>query len=296
MHSESLTKHHGLAAALLSAALSGVATIFAAGAVRELSPLLVIGTGQLAGALLLIAMARQGQVPLKRSALHDNAFLLIRLIILRGVLSAGLFGIGLGMTESIKAVFFTKIEPYFVLAWGALVHGERHRPAEYVLLAVHVLGALVLSTGGDLSTFGQSQLGDLCIVTAMAISGTTYAASRKLVELAGARYAGALTVGGGACIVLPIALIASGDRLVTASMEGWLYQAVHVVLFYVAALPLWFHALSSVKGWVVSALRAVGPLAGAPVAYLLFGETLSGTQLLGGLAVVLTSALISRYR
>jgi drug/metabolite transporter (DMT)-like permease len=63
-------------------------------------------------------------------------------------------------------------------------------------------------------------------------------------------------------------------------------------MFYVFAAPLWFFALRSVPHWIVSALRACGPLAGAPAAYILLGEKLDWVQMIGGIVIIVTSALI----
>lgn len=286
----------GQMAAVASAAISGVSTVFAAGAIALLSPLLVTGIGQLGGAVILSLAAWMAGRRLRREQLSQHKRDILSLILLRGVVSAGLFAVGLGMTESIKAVFFTKIEPYFVLAWGILVHKERHKPIEFGLLALHLFGALLLSTGGDLSRFGTSQLGDLCIILAMAVSGTTYTASRRLGDALGARNSSALIAGGGALLVLPFALLYDHTTLTAAPLTAWGLLALHTLCFYVAALPLWFYALTRARGWIVSALRAVGPIAGAPVAWMLYGETLSTMQLAGGAVVIGTAALICRYR
>jgi len=53
-------------------------------------------------------------------------------------------------------------------------------------------------------------------------------------------------------------------------------------------------ATKTVKGWIVSTLRYVGPILGAPVAYFLLKETLTLNQIFGAAIVVATSFLIVR--
>ena len=76
--------------------------------------------------------------------------------------------------------------------------------------------------------------------------------------------------------------------------EGWLYLILQAVLLTSVSLTLWFASLKSVKEWIVSSLRAVGPLVGAPFAFFFFGETLSPVQIVGAGIVLTTSFLIAR--
>ena len=65
-------------------------------------------------------------------------------------------------------------------------------------------------------------------------------------------------------------------------------------MFQVIGLTLWFVALKFMQGWIVSALRAVGPVIAAPFAFLFFGQSLSCFQVGGAVLVLATSALIAR--
>ena len=73
---------------------------------------------------------------------------------------------------------------------------------------------------------------------------------------------------------------------------GWIYLLSYVVLFNVIGLTLWYFSLKTVRPWIVSALRSIGPLAGAPIAFLLFGEILSTVQILGAFIVLASSSAI----
>lgn len=98
----------------------------------------------------------------------------------------------------------------------------------------------------------------------------------------------------GGIITLPIALALSPVAFGPEQQLGWLYVGVHAILFYILAISFLYASLDGIEGWLSSALRATGPVVATPIAFLFFGETLSPTQLVGALVVVVTSALISR--
>jgi probable blue pigment (indigoidine) exporter len=98
----------------------------------------------------------------------------------------------------------------------------------------------------------------------------------------------------GGLVVLPLALAVSPLSSWNVFSLGWTYLIAFVLLFNVVGLTMWFASLKTVRGWMVSALRAIGPIAGAPFAWLLFGEILSPVQIIGALIVVSTSAIIAR--
>jgi drug/metabolite transporter (DMT)-like permease len=68
-----------------------------------------------------------------------------------------------------------------------------------------------------------------------------------------------------------------------------------VLMFYVASTILWFYSLSAVSAWLNSALRCLGPVFAAPIAWLFFDKSLDGIQIVGATIVVGTSiAMIIR--
>lgn len=279
--------------AFISPLASGVATVFASIATKLISPLAVASLGQLLGSAILclsFITHRQGEHP---SNFRKELPRALRVGFIRGFLGSTLFMFGLLNTEAIKAVFFTKIEPYFVLFWGWVLLKESVKLRELALLAVHLFGALLLSTGGNFLVLGKAQLGDVLIVLSMLVSGYSYIESKKLSAGLGPRLSSAATCLVGGLLQLPLVIAFEGQKVFDSPLYGWVAFLIQVVLFYVIALTLWFAAIHSVRGWVVSALRAIGPLSGVPAAYFLIGETLSFVQLIGGAIVLITSAIIA---
>ena len=286
--------HPAIYFAALSPLLSGVATVCFVRAAKELHPIVMLAYGSLFGAAILIVftlLARRWK-PIRFA--RKDLPLLLRVTFLRAIIGGVLFVYGASMTDATKVVFFTKIEPYVVLFLAWLCGEEKINRTELLLLTIHIFGALVLSTGGRLSSLGRAQLGDLLIISSTIISGYSYVDSKKLSMAIGPMLSSGLSVLLGGIFFLPWVYFA-GLTPGTWS-PAWWYVIAHVILFYVIALSLWYAALPHIRGWVVSALRALGPLAGVPAAYLILGEQLSSTQLWGGAAVLLTSAFIGRVR
>ena len=284
----------GIVAAILSSITSAVATVFLSGATHVIPPLMIAAYGAIVGSVGLVFLSTKKH-PSQEISPERLRTLLIRISVIKGFCCPILFIIGVSLTEGIRAVFFTKIEPYFVMAWAWLRHKESASPAEIFLLAIHLIGALLVSTRGEIHSIGASQIGDLLIVVTMLLSSFSYTDSKILGANLGGTYSAGMTGVLGGVGILLLALWVSPPAIPTLN-KGWIFFGIHMVLWHMISHPLWYRALGSLKSWIVSALRAIGPLAGAPVAYLLLGEKLNRIQLVGGAIVLITSACIGRIQ
>lgn len=283
---------YGLLFAILSPIFSSIATIFQSGATKTLSPLIVSSVGGILGCVFLFALIFLTGEHRFLNRAKKNSGDLAKVTIIRAILGQLLIATGLAMTSGVKAIFFTKIEPYFILIFNWIFRREKIYPKQFVLLTIHLIGVIILSTSG-IFIFSMAQLGDLLIIIAMILFASSYTICARLSKNIGAKISNAITMGAGGLIILPFALTFS-PSVAWASPAGWEYLLSYVILFNVIALTLWYAALKSVKGWIVSALRAIGPLAGVPFAYFMFGETLTIIQFVGAAIVLITSALIVR--
>ena len=198
---------------------------------------------------------------------------------------------GLANTSAIKAIFFTKIEPFFVLILAWFILKEKIKAKHLLLLTIHLFGAILLSTGG---LFLTPHLGDLLIIFAMFCFAATYVSGKRIAHTVGSTLGSAIPMGIASLILFPFAIFSSYSNLFSYPSKGWEFLLIYVILFNVIALTLWFSSLKLVKGWIVSALRYVGPILGAPVAYFLFGQTLSTNQIVGASIIIVTSLLIAK--
>lgn len=286
--------HHGLLFAILSPLASSMATVFRSGAIKALGPLPERSIGGLLGSAILFFLIKIRKDSISLQKVKNNIKDLSYIVIFRHILGEVLFTFGLSQTLVIKAIFFTKVEPYFVLILSWFFLKEVVQIKHVFLLIIHLFGALLLSTGGELKTISTLQIGDLLILTAMLFFALTYAPGKRLSHNMGALQSNAIAMGIGGLVILPFMLYFSPLTKLANLSLGWLYLLMYVLLFNVIALTFWFAALKTVRGWIVSALRFVGPIFGAPVAYFLFGETLNFLQVLGAGIILITSFLIAR--
>lgn len=288
------SNYYGIVFAILSPFFSSIATIFKTGASKTLTPLIVVCIGGIIGSIILFSIAKLLRQKPTFKKIKSDWKDIVFVLVLRNLLGELFLTFGLSQTQAIKAIFFTKIEPYFVLIFAWIFLREKVKLEHFLLLTVHLFGALILSTGGNFNIIGKTQIGDLLIIIAMGFFASSYSYGKRLAHNVGAIYGNALTMGVASLIFLPFLFAFSPFTKISNPSLGWTYLLVYVILFNVIGLSLWYVSLKTVKGWMVSALRYIGPVLGAPVAYFLFGEKLNMIQVLGAIVVMFTSFLIVR--
>lgn len=288
-----MIKERGILFAALSSVFSSIATVIKGGALRYINPFMALSVEGIIAGISLFSLSFIKKEKFKFNILRENWRTFFALVLTRQILGNLLFTLGLSLTDSIKVVFFTKAEPYFVVFWAWMLHKEKVQGKHLLLLVIHILGAIVLSTGGKIEEFGKAQLGDLLVISAIALTAYSYLPSAKLVQKINpiALNAPMLLIGG--LFYLPFALYFTTQNQ-WASTVGWQYLILNVILFHIFGLTFLFVALKTVKSWMASALRAIGPLVAAPFAFYFFGETLDKVQIIGGIIVLATSFLIAR--
>ena len=280
--------------AVISPFFSSISTIIAAQALKSLNPLATRSFGAIFASVVLFVILTLNREKINIKSFRSSLSDILKLILLRPLIGNILLVYGLSLTSGIKAIFFTKVEPYFVLIWSWILRKEKITPKHVILLFFHIVGAIILSTG-DSFKIGKTQIGDMLIIVAMMFLSLSYFYAEKVSKKFGARKIIIVTEGITGVILLPLIVlfIPSGKYLSPDLIIPWFYMAVSVLLFFVLSLTLWYSSLKSVKGWMVSALRSVGPILGAPVAWLVFGQKLTPVQIGGGLIVLITSTLIA---
>jgi len=283
----------GVLAAVFSAALSSVAWLTEGRAVQGLSWLIVAGVSPVLAAVILGGYLRWRVALPVVSLVRAHLRTLLLLVVLRGILGLVIFTYALSLTNGSKVMFLTKVEPYLVLFLGCCTGRVRTTPVQLMLLAVHILGAMLLSTGGEVA-LGGVQAGDALVVLGILVMAITYAPATKLSGAIGATQVTFLINLLGGLVLLPCALIFHGEQFVwtEGTRLAWGNLIVTVFIFYIASTGLWYFALAHVEGWLVSALRCLGPLVAFPIAWLFLGESLEPAQLLGAALVLLTSLLL----
>jgi drug/metabolite transporter (DMT)-like permease len=283
-----------IAFAIISSVLSSVATLFKVQGVRHVPPLLAAAGGVFfAGLLALAILALTRNLP-SWSAIKQVRVPLLKTAFCRAVFSNMIFTVGLAYTSGVEAVFLTKMEPYLVIFWSWVLDKRRPSGSHLALLVVHVLGAILLSVGGRDFSGEVSWFGDLIVVTAVITAALSYRYAPQVTKVLSPMQTACIGELIGGIVTLPLALVVSPLVFGPEQQVGWLYIGVHSVMFYVLAMSFLYASLNGIEGWLSSALRATGPVIATPVAFLLFGESLSPMQILGAVVVVVTSALISK--
>jgi drug/metabolite transporter (DMT)-like permease len=283
----------GVAALLAASVLSSLGWVFEGEAVNRLSPVAVVCVSLTLGGISQLAIAYAlGQRPTNPISSVSLKHFLAYSIIRTSVLSM-LFAYCLTLTSSSKTMFLTKIEPYIVLLIQILFHGHATTRQHLTLLGIHLLGALLLSTGGHFA-FSRDLIGDALIFFGVVIHASLYQPSHHYSSQLGPLFASGISQLVGGVVLIPFALLLaqSAFELTPENQVGWWYTLLTVVVFYVASTGLWFYSLRAVPAWLASALRCVGPVVAAPFAWLLFSQRLSLTQVVGALIVVATSAMM----
>ncbi len=280
--------------AVLSSVLSSVGTLFKVEGVKIVPPLLAAATGVLfAGTIMWIYLIVTRQLPRWRDLMQVRGPLLM-LTLCRPIFANMLYTIGISMSTGVEAVFLTKMEPYLVIFWVWLLDHKRPSSGHLAMLVVHIIGAIMLSTGGGSHEGAISWHGDLIIVGGVITAALSYRYSPKVTVKLTAVQAATISETIGGLFTLPIALFLCPLVFDEAHRVGWMYVGVHAIMFYIFAVALLYSSLKGIEGWLSSALRATGPVVATPIALIFFGDSLEPIQAIGALIVIVTSALISR--
>lgn len=286
-----------IGASILSPVLSSFAWITEGEAILALGPLTVSAYSLLLGGMALLVIARmRGSLPSREALLRHRKDLLL-ICLTRNIGAQLTLAYALLYTASSKVMFLTKIEPYLVVFWFWLLGRERVSRSQLGLLAIHVGGAVLLSTGGKLQIEFE-QIGDLLICIGIAVNALSYSPAQSLTHALGSLAVPGITAFAAGAALVPCAFFLEPNPFVVTDghMYGWYNVLVTVLIFYVAATFLWYYSLRGMKAWLASALRCVGPVVAAPVAWLMYDQPLSAAQVIGGAIVLLTSVLMIKER
>lgn len=284
-----------LLSGILGSVLSSIAWVTEQESVVRLSPLTVASVAPLLAGIAMAPFAlRYHRIPSKE-VLRRYAKQFIAVMLVRNIFGILIFTSALLMTSSAKVMFLTKVEPYIVLFIHWVFYHERIPGRDLLLLLVHVFGAIILSTGGTFN-FQIEQIGDVLVLLGILGNALMYRPGKQLAEEWGSGFTN--TVGSflTGVLLLPFALLWHFEdfALDPVRMTGFLWLLVTVLIFYIISSTLWYYSLKGMEPWLSSALRCIGPVVAAPIAWMYFDKPLGLTQLLGATIVVLTSMLLVR--
>jgi drug/metabolite transporter (DMT)-like permease len=277
----------GPIACLLSAVGFGVMALFAKLAYDEgveLETLLLVRFG-LAGGLLLGAAQLRGRL----RGMHRGA--VVTGLLMGGVGYAAQSGLYLGALTRVDAAevaLVFAVYPLLVMVGAVLTRRERPTRRRGVALVV-ALGGVALVLGGAVG--GGFGAAGAALAFGSALVYTLYI-------LVGARVAGddplafAALVCCGAFTTFVASSTLRGVPDLSVSARGWLWLVMIAVVSTVGAILLFFAGLARVGPTVASLLSIIEPVVTVTGAALVFGESLSAQQALGGAMVLGAIAIV----
>lgn len=294
-----MTLNRNTASFLLLCLIWGTTWIGIKAGLQTVPPLLFAGTRfAVAGLLILSVMARKGPLPRRSDWPRLTVVGLLLIPLSYGPLFWGMLYVDSGMA----AVLVEALTPIGLLGFALLLGEERFDRRRLFAIALGVAGLLVLFGPDALAARraeGTSLVGLLGFV-AVASSAFTYAGGSVLARpllrtYPAAQVAGLATLGGGAVLIAasllfePGAAAALSGRWGLAAWSGWLF----LVLFgSLVGYTLYMRLLRDIGATRAGAYAFVAPVIAVLLGVLVFGETLSATDV-AAMVVMLAGAFLA---
>lgn len=207
-------------------------------------------------------------------------------------LDLGFWHYGISLTSVANATVLCNLTPVVVAAVAWVVFRERPGGGFLIALAVALTGAFAIAAGADPSQGRQPLVGDL-----LSLAVSFWYAGYFLAVKAARRTASALKVmlwstAAGAPLMLVAALVFGEDVLPVAPI-GWVFCGLFA-LVHVAGQTGVTWALGRLPAGLTALVILIQPLVAALFGWMLFAETLTVVQALGG-ALVLTAVALAQW-
>ncbi len=283
----------GAKLALCSAILIGFSIVFQGQASKLTQPILVATYALVISSFILLALARaMGKKLSDIKKLKKNKDFW-KITMSRNVFGTLLLLYGMSLTTSINSLVILRLEPAFVILFGYLLLRERLKQKETLYVFLTILGAVLVSTSGNLS-FGETQIGDLLVLSSLLFLGYSYIPSKRIMQKTDPLILTAYSNLFGGLILLAMSAITVKNLVMPAN--ALMLTMGSVITFYVVGLSLWFEALKKIEAWKVAALLSITPIAGSLLSFLWLGESMNATQLIGAMIIIIASYKLSTER
>ena len=196
---------------------------------------------------------------------------------------AGLFFSALERMDASLLALVLYIYPGLVLVGAVALGRERATGRRMAALLVASAGtALVLAgaASGGLDALGTAMgFGSALAYTIYILTGDRILAGVPFLPLTA-------LVCAGAAGTFAVASLASGGPDLSVSSEGWLWLGALILISTLGAILMFFAGLARVGPSAASILSTFEPVVTVGLAAVVFGESLAGIQLIGGLLVL----------
>jgi drug/metabolite transporter (DMT)-like permease len=290
-----VSRKSALTFALLSTCFSSISVLFHNIAAKELPLFQALAGSHVLGGLGLLLFIMLRREKIKWHTVNNHRLDLFMVLMCRFLVGAIILWYAHSLTTAMKAMFFSKIEPYLILILNWLIDGSKVPRTHLILLFFHLVGVGLLSNV-SLHEFGAANIGDCLFILAMFIYACSYRFAARLSSGVSTLSLTMIVQLASGIIFIPIALYQTPLAEWTFIGPGWEALYMTVIFWSYLGLPFWFIALQGLPGWLVSALRAVGPILAAPIAIIFFNQSLNAVQWSGAILILATSFLLAREK
>jgi drug/metabolite transporter (DMT)-like permease len=237
-------------------------------------------------AVLLVVLVTRGSF--RSNALKEPAVWLLGLLSGAGYLFQFL---GLQYTTAAKSALLIDMNVIVVAILSWKIFGESFGSRKQLGVVLGVLGAVLITTNGDIFILAQGELkGDFLSF----ISGLIFALfilihkrlqmqrDRNVIEMS------SVVMLATAIVLFPTALFLGGLKIGNISAEGWAWVAFTAVVCTVMPYALWIFALKAVTATIASVVGMLEIVTAMVLSTVLLGESYATATLLGAILVLVS--------
>jgi len=197
--------------------------------------------------------------------------------------------VGLLYTTAAKTALLVDLDVIVVAMLSWRMFGESFGKRKQLGVLLGVLGALLITTNGDLSTLAQGELeGDILVFIAGLI-WAVFIVLHKRVQLRKSRNViemSATVMAATALALLPMALLLGGRDFGSIGMKGWEWVAISALVCTVLPYALWVSALKAVTATIAAVVGLLEVVSAMVLSTMLLGETYTSVTLLGAILIL----------
>lgn len=203
-----------------------------------------------------------------------------------------LTGLALRHVTAAHAMVFVGLLPLCTAIWGAMLNGERPRPAFWL---VAILGGAIVVTFALTQDHKVSVVDDALMLMAIAVCGLGYAEGARL-----ARHLGSWQVISWALVIslpisIPFAVVAAPPSWMHASSSALLGLGYVCVFSMLLGFIFWYRGLAQGGIAAVGQLQLLQPFFGLLWAAFLLGEPVAASMFIALLAIVICVFAAKRF-
>jgi drug/metabolite transporter (DMT)-like permease len=204
--------------------------------------------------------------------------------------------VGLLNTTPAKTALLIDLNVIFVAMLSWKLFGESFDIRKKLGVLIGVLGAILVTTNGDLATLGRGELfGDVLVFSSGLIWAFFIVLHKRVVSKEERSVVGLSSVVMfiTALVLFPMALLAGSLHPTAVTFQGWAMVAYTAIVCTVLPYAFWLAALKTVTATIASVIGMLEIVCAMALSTLLLGETYTSVTLFGAILVLLSVLAVS---